>query len=226
MILRALALFLIATPALAADWVRTVAATPKGYVMGNPAAKVKLIEYGSYTCPHCRAFEQEGVAVLKSKYIATGKVSYEFRSFVRNGPDYAASLLAACGGVAKAFPTTEMLFAAQPDWIKGFEAIDDATAAKLQATPQDKQIAALSKAGGLTAFMTGKGLPAAKAEQCLADKAAADRLTATLKAAVETEKVNSTPNFLINGVLQKQDGSAAVITTWADLEPRVIKALR
>jgi len=228
MILRALVLFLLATPALAADWVRTVAATPRGYVMGNPAAKVKLVEYASYTCPHCRVFQQEGVASLKAKYVSTGKVSFEFRSFVRNGPDYAASLLAACDGVARFYPVTEMLFAAQPEWIKGFETIDEATAAKLQAVPQDKQVAALAKAGGLTAFMAGKGLPLARAERCLADKAAADRLTATLKAAVETDKVNGTPGFLINGALQTMDsiGSSQIITTWADLEPRIVKALR
>ncbi|MEA3079375.1 MAG: hypothetical protein QOF05_783, partial [Sphingomonadales bacterium] len=39
------------------DWARTVVATPEGgFRMGNPSAKVKLVEYGSLACPHCRHF--------------------------------------------------------------------------------------------------------------------------------------------------------------------------
>ena len=34
--------------------------------MGNPDAKVKLVEYGSLTCPHCKAFDDEGVPTLGS----------------------------------------------------------------------------------------------------------------------------------------------------------------
>ena len=37
------------------------AQTPEGgFVMGNPNAKVKLIEFGSMTCPHCAEFEEKG----------------------------------------------------------------------------------------------------------------------------------------------------------------------
>ena len=44
----------VAAPA-GTKWSETIAASPDGYfVMGNPNAKVKLVEYGSYTCSHCR----------------------------------------------------------------------------------------------------------------------------------------------------------------------------
>ena len=37
------------------DWSTIVAESPEGgFVMGNPNAGVKLIEFGSMTCPHCR----------------------------------------------------------------------------------------------------------------------------------------------------------------------------
>src|SRR5262249_24688328 len=43
----------------AVDWSRTVVKTPAGgFLMGNPKAKVKLVEYGSLACPHCRHFEE------------------------------------------------------------------------------------------------------------------------------------------------------------------------
>src|SRR6476619_3214943 len=40
-----------------------------GYVMGNPNAKVKLIEIGSLSCPHCKLFEDEGSPALIDKYV-------------------------------------------------------------------------------------------------------------------------------------------------------------
>ena len=48
-------------------------------MMGNPNAKVKLIEIGSLTCPHCREFDEKGVPTLIDKYVKTGQVSWEFR---------------------------------------------------------------------------------------------------------------------------------------------------
>ncbi|QXQ07908.1 DsbA family protein [Sphingosinicellaceae bacterium] len=211
------------------DWTRTVVATPAGFMIGNPQAKVKLVEYGSFTCPHCRAFQKDGVPVLKAKYVATGKVSFEFRSFVRNGPDYAVSLLAGCDATApKQAANVELLFANQENWIEPFTKLDDTTAARIAALPKDKQVAELAKAGGLVDWMAPHGLPPTKAERCLADKAATDKLTATLKSAVETDKVDSTPNFLIDGVRQTTDfmGQPRAISGWAELEPRLVKALQ
>ncbi|HEX3677730.1 MAG TPA: thioredoxin domain-containing protein, partial [Sphingomicrobium sp.] len=41
------------------DWTGVVAPTQAGgFVMGTPKAKVKLVEYGSMTCPHCAHFDQ------------------------------------------------------------------------------------------------------------------------------------------------------------------------
>src|SRR3546814_4508496 len=63
------------------DWTKVVVATTEGGVrMGNPDAPVKLIEFASFTCPHCREFNEAAADVLKSKYVASGKVSLEFRS--------------------------------------------------------------------------------------------------------------------------------------------------
>ena len=72
--------------------------------MGNPNARVKLVEYGSLACPHCRHFEETGYKPLVQGYVRTGRVSYEFRSFLLNAPDISVSLLAHCAGPAKFFP--------------------------------------------------------------------------------------------------------------------------
>src|SRR5918998_2689468 len=55
------------------DWAQVVSQTPAGgFVMGNPNARVKLIEFGSMTCPHCREFDEAGVQPLIDKYVKTG----------------------------------------------------------------------------------------------------------------------------------------------------------
>ena len=89
----------------ARDWSHTVVATAEGgFRMGNPAAKVKLVEYGSLTCGHCANFARAGVASLVGTYVRSGKVSYEYRNFILNGLDVAASLVARCGGASRFFP--------------------------------------------------------------------------------------------------------------------------
>ena len=42
----------------ATNWTKTVVATPLGaFRMGNPKAKVRLVDYVSLTCSHCRTFD-------------------------------------------------------------------------------------------------------------------------------------------------------------------------
>ncbi len=74
-----------------------MARTPEGgFRMGNPAASVKLIEYFSTTCPHCAHFAAEGTPVLVRNYVRTGRVSLEYRNYVLNGLDVAASFISRC----------------------------------------------------------------------------------------------------------------------------------
>src|SRR4249919_2359055 len=93
------------SPPKGGDWTMVVNPTPAGgFMMGNPNAKVKLIEFGSLTCPHCREFDEKGVPTLMSNYVKTGQVSWEFRNYVRDGFDLAASLVARCNGAKTFFP--------------------------------------------------------------------------------------------------------------------------
>ena len=60
------------------DWSSVaVATTAGGFLMGNPDAKVKLVEIGALTCPHCREFDDQGVPSLINKYVKSGQVSWE-----------------------------------------------------------------------------------------------------------------------------------------------------
>ncbi len=201
------------------DWLSVTAATPEGgFVLGNPDAKVKLVEYASLTCPHCRDFHEEAGAILRSKYVATGNVSYEYRNFIFNGPDYAASLLARCQGGAPFFNLVNAYYGAFDQWLAPFSKLSEADQKTLTALPQDKQIAALAKMGGLDAFMRARGMTSAKFDQCLSDPAAIKRL-AEMRDEATKAGVNGTPTFFINGKVQEN------VPNWATLEPKLQSAL-
>jgi len=75
-------------PPAGTQWATIVAATPDGgFVMGNPNAPIKLVEYGSLSCSHCADFSEAASEALRTKYVASGKVSYEFRSYLLGGQD-------------------------------------------------------------------------------------------------------------------------------------------
>jgi protein-disulfide isomerase len=74
---------------------------------------VKLVEYVSYTCPHCAAFINSSGAVLKGQMVRSGSTSIELRHYIFNRIDLAAALIARCGGAAKFAGLTDTLFAQQ-----------------------------------------------------------------------------------------------------------------
>ena len=109
-----------APPRAGRDWTQTVVATPEGgMLMGNPNAKVKLVEYGSLTCPHCREFDETGSEPLINTYVKSGQVSYEFRNYVRDAFDLAATLIARCNGPKGFFPLARSLYKDQMNWVGG-----------------------------------------------------------------------------------------------------------
>ncbi|HEY5721228.1 MAG TPA: thioredoxin domain-containing protein [Allosphingosinicella sp.] len=196
------------------DWSRTIVATPEGgFRMGNPAAHVKLVEYGSLTCGHCAQFAQAGMPALVANHVRTGKVSYEFRNFILNGTDVMASLLARCMPSASFFRFVDRLYATQPTWIGKVNSLPQSEKERLEALPEGQRLAALARATGLTAVAAQFGLPAAKARACLANQAGLDRLNRIAEAA-EGQGVQGTPTFFFNGANIGPQ-------TWATLEPMI-----
>jgi len=207
-----------AKPAAVRDWSRTVALTPEGgFRMGNPDAKVKLIEYGSLACPHCRHFEEAGFAPLVQKYVRTGRVSYEFRNLLINGPDISISLLTRCSGPANFFAMSKYVYDAQPQWQKKLEDMSDADRAALAKMTTQQQIVRYAEIAEMGQIAARFGVGAVKAKQCLADPAGLQKLLDMTKAA-EASGVNHTPTFLI-------DGKVNDAATWEELEPQLKKAL-
>jgi protein-disulfide isomerase len=199
-----------AVPA-ARDWTRNVVATPElGFRMGNPAARVKLVEYGSMTCPHCAHFSAEGDVALAS-YVRRGTVSYEFRNYVLNGIDVAATLLARCSGPNSFFPMTHRLYSTQSQWVGRITGLGDAEKQALRALPEAQRLPRLAQLGGLTQIAGSYGVTPARAARCLTDESGIGQINRIGEAAAALG-VEGTPTFLLNG--------ANIGThTWATLEP-------
>lgn len=200
-----------AKAAAARDWTKAVVATPEGgFRMGNPNAPMKLIEFASLTCPHCAQFAAEGMPQLLSKYVKSGRVSFEFRNFVRNPYDLAGSLLGQCAGPTNFFPLTHQIFATQPQWMAKVKPHVQA----IGALPESERVPRIAAVTGLDAMAAKAGVPAARAKQCLNDVNAIGKLLQIRQTAVGTYKLEGTPTFILNG---KNSGAA----DWASLQPHL-----
>lgn len=203
----------VAAPA-GQNWEETVVATPEGgHRMGNPNAPIKLIEYGSRSCPTCGQFGREGMRPLIDGYVKTGKVSYEFRDFfVHGAPDLALGLLGNCSGPQTFFPILEQMYQNQLSYLDKLQSMSSAVQAQLQSQTPSQQLTTLAEQMGMIDFVKQRGISEPQARACLADKAKTDALAKFSDTATQEGGVTGTPTFLINGTKADAVG-------WSSLEP-------
>lgn len=68
-------------------------------MLGDPNAKITIVEWGDYQCTYCHLFHQNTKDQLIQEYVNTGKVNFVFRDFPLNGPDSVLAAEAAyCAG--------------------------------------------------------------------------------------------------------------------------------
>ena len=209
-----------AAPATA-DWTHVVTTTPEGgFRMGNPDAKVKLVEYFSFTCPHCAAFSGEAFGPLTQKYVSTGQVSFEVRVALRDALDFVTALSTRCAAPRTYFGTVEDVMAAQQQWeSKAYDWIG-AHRDELNGPAKATAIRTLVANAGLEAIVAKHGVTPAALTQCLDDKGSEAALQRSSEDAWNVRKINGTPGFLINDTLQSD------VFGWAALEPKIQAALK
>ena len=207
----------VAAPA-GTSWTETTSVTPDGgMLMGNPAASVKLVEYGALSCPHCAKFSIDSAEGLKT-LISKGTVSYELRTFLIHPQDVPASLLARCNGAGPFFAIAEQMFATQNDWLSKSSTITPADQQSWATMTPNQVAASMADKLGLVEFVQQRGIPADKAKACLADPEGVKTLEKIAKVANDEFKISGTPTFIINGQVVPN------VTTWTDLEPELKKA--
>ena len=147
--------------------------------LGAKDAPIQMIEYASYTCPHCRTFHKDVFQKLKADYIDTGKLYFTYREIYFDRYGLWGSIVARCGGADKFFAISDLLYTKQSEWTKG--------------TPAE--IAENLRRIGLTA-----GLSQDDVEGCFTDGKKAQSLVAWYEANRAEDDISSTPSFVINGV--------------------------
>lgn len=118
-------------------------------ILGNPDAKVTVIEYASATCPHCAAFHTNSWKELKEQYIDTNKIKFVFREFPLNDAALAAFMIARALPKESYFPVIDIYFDtlqewAKDNWVEGlFNIAKQAgmTREKFDATLKDEKLA-------------------------------------------------------------------------------------
>ena len=148
-------------------------------ILGDPNAPITMIEYASYTCPHCGSFHQNTYPQLKADYIDTGKVKFIFREVYFDRFGLWASMVARCGGQDRFFGITDLMFKTQGDWTRAGDA--------------SVIVEELRKIGRLA------GLNNETLESCLQNEDQAKALVAWYQENAARDDINSTPSFIING---------------------------
>jgi len=181
-------------------WTDVIAATPDGgMLMGNPNAPIKLLEYGSLTCPHCANLAKQAMGPLMKDYVASGKVSFEFRSFAIHPQDVPLTVLVRCAPKEAFFPLVEQIYG-------NFDAMnavyqDQAKLSQAEAAmqlPPAQRWAAFSDAVGYTDFFSARGIAKDQAHACLADLNKASLVADQAKKYGDLG-ISSTPSLFING---------------------------
>lgn len=208
-----------AKPAAAAkgNWLNRLQALPNGAVLiGNPEAKIKLVEFVRYTCSHCAAFEVEGGDSLRMSVIATGEGSLELRPFLANPVDLTASLLVQCGPPAKFAGNSSMFLRTFAKWGETLQASTPLQQQRWSSGEFSARMRAIAADLGFYETMASRGYDRVTIDRCLANQALAQKLAALSKDAVENVKIEGTPSFMINGELQSN------VYNWPSLRARLI----
>lgn len=150
----------------------------KEMALGAEDAPVTIIEYASFTCPHCRTFHENTFKELKADYIDTGKVKFVLREVYFDRYGLWAGMVARCGGGERYFGIVDLIFENQSTWSRG----------------EPVEIAENLKKFGRLAGLDGETLDA-----CMTDGEKAKALTAAYQQNAQADGIRSTPSFVING---------------------------
>ena len=165
--------------------------------LGNPDAKVTVVEYASFTCPHCARFHTDVFKPLLRDYIEPGKIRFIYREVYFDRYALWAAMVARCGGEIRYFGISEMIYAAQSQWT---------------ASNDPAVIVENLRRIGRTA-----GLEDAQLDACLQDGDMAQAMVAKFQTDSTADGIDSTPSLVINGKKHANMGYQALAKIIDDL---------
>lgn len=210
----------IAAPA-GKSWAEVVTRTPEGgYLMGNPQAPIKLMEFGALSCSHCAEFAKAAGTELRDDFIASGRVSYELRLFMLNALDMPAVLLVTCGTPEAVPGLSEQFWAWQPTMFENLQKAGDAQMQAIESQRPPASFVSLARLAGMDQFITSRGIAADQAATCLADTNKATELAKQTQDASAKYEITGTPTFLINGEKVEENAWPALKARLQDMGAR------
>ncbi len=186
-----------AAPAFAED-APTAAPEILEMTLGAEDAPVTLIEYASFTCPHCANFNATVMPELKAAYIDTGKVRLIYREVYFDRPSLWAAMIARCAGADRYFGVVDLLFRDQQHWSRAADA--------------------QGVVDGLQAIGRQAGLTDEAMQACLQDGAMAEALVAKFQKDATADAIDATPSFVL-------DGEKLSNMPWPEFRERIEAAL-
>ncbi len=155
----------------------------QGYMRGDPAAPVTIIEFADFECPGCGQFALVEEPDLFKRVIDAGLANFRFMDFPLtsiHSNTLSAHLAASCADEqGKFWEFHDMLFRGQYDW-------------NTQATTNPRKI--------FDGYVKALGLDAAKFGECFDSQRNLGRIQANAAAGSE-RGVNSTPTIMIGGAI-------------------------
>ncbi len=148
-------------------------------VQGDLDAPIEMIEYASFTCPHCATFHADVYPKLKINYIDNGLVKFIYREVYFDKYGMWASMIARCAGPDKFFGMTDQIYRKQSVWARA---------------ESDVAIVTELRKIGLLA-----GLDETQLGQCLQDGIKLRALVEWYSQNAKRDEIKSTPTLIING---------------------------
>jgi protein-disulfide isomerase len=166
--------------------------------MGPADAKVTLVEYGSPTCPGCKAWHDMYWEEVKNDYITPGKIKFVFREFAIHGAiDAGIFAVARCAGTEEFYAVLDEAFARQETIV--------VESGKGEALPQ------------LVSLGEKFRLSEAQVKSCINDRTVIRRIN-DVRSDAQGKGIDSTPTFVLNGVVLAS-------SDWRAIKPLVDAAL-
>ena len=154
--------------------------TDDDFVIGSKDAPITIIEYSSLSCIHCANFHNNTLPQIKEEYIDTGKVRFIFRDFPLNMPALVGSMILRCVPSEMRYDYMNVLFYLRNNWVISDNA------------KSTKELYKIMQSGG----MTKEEFDICLKNDQLGDKIIKERMDAQKKFSIQ-----STPSFIVNGVL-------------------------
>ncbi len=166
--------------------------------IGPADAKVTLVEYGSPTCPACKAWHDTFWPEVKRDYVDTGKIKFVFREFAIHGAiDAGIFAIARCAGKEEFYGVIDEAMARQETIVT--------ESSKGEAMPE------------LNALGAEFRMTPEQVQSCINDRTIIRRIN-DVRADAQGKGIDSTPTFVLNGVVLAS-------SDWRTIKPLIDAAL-